>query len=378
MKLGRRRQWTPAIAGLGLILLAHTGHADDLGDCNGNDTQRIIDGCSAIIDRRTESAASIAIAYNNRGNAYSDKGEIDWAIEDYDRAIALDPKYPLTYYNRGNAFSKRGDIDLAIKDYDRAIALDPKLAQSYYNRGTAFSKRGDTDRAIEDYDRAIALDPKLTQGYNNRGYSYYLKREYDRAIDDYDRAIALDPRFVQAYANRGTAYGLQGDHGRAIEDFDRIIALNPEYSQAYYNRGYAYQSKGDTDKAINDYGRAIALDPKQAKYLNARCWVRAVAGTNLNLARADCDAALALTNNEPNTLDSRGLVGIKQGLFDKAWADYDTAHRAKPDNAGFLYGRGIAALRLGRTEEGKSDLVAALMLDRKIAETYSGYGVPAP
>jgi Flp pilus assembly protein TadD len=68
---------------------------------------------------------------------------------------------------------------------------------------------------------------------------------------------------------------------------------------------------------------------------------------------------------------------LKQEEFDKALADYDAAHQAKPEDASFLYGRGIAALRLGRKAEGNADIAAAMMLDRKISETFSSYGVLA-
>lgn len=43
--------------------------------------------------------------------------------------------------------------------------------------------------------------------------------------------------------------------------------------------------------------------------------------------------------------------------------------------ADYLYGRGIAALRLGRDAEGNADLAAAIKLDGKIAEEYARYGV---
>ncbi|MGH6855279.1 MAG: tetratricopeptide repeat protein [Aestuariivirga sp.] len=98
-------------------------------------------------------------------------------------------------------------------------------------------------------------------------------------------------------------------------------------------------------------------------------------GTGLALARAGCDRAIALSNSDQSYLDSRGLVGIKQGLFKEAWADYDAALQKKPGNASYLYGRGIAALRLGRTEEGNADLAEAAKLDPEIGETYAGYGV---
>ena len=47
-----------------------------------------------------------AIAYYNRGNAKDDKGDLDGAIADYNRAIELDPKLAIAYNNRGNAEKK--------------------------------------------------------------------------------------------------------------------------------------------------------------------------------------------------------------------------------------------------------------------------------
>ena len=62
-------------------------------------------------------------------DAYSSKGEHDRAIEDYSRAIELDPEYAPAYYNRGNAYSDKGEYDRAIEDLNRAIELDPRMPQ---------------------------------------------------------------------------------------------------------------------------------------------------------------------------------------------------------------------------------------------------------
>lgn len=57
------------------------------------------------------------------------------AVADYDRAIALNPKYAGAYKSRGNARVKQGDLDGAIADYDRAIELVPDYAEAYFKRG---------------------------------------------------------------------------------------------------------------------------------------------------------------------------------------------------------------------------------------------------
>src|SRR5215831_21366809 len=62
--------------------------------CNGADRTSPdiqIDGCSALIDSGEQTPQALVIAYNNRGNAYTTKGEYDRAVQDYDQSIKLDP-----------------------------------------------------------------------------------------------------------------------------------------------------------------------------------------------------------------------------------------------------------------------------------------------
>ena len=101
-----------------------------------------------------------ASTYNNRGNAYVDKGEVDNAIRDYNTAIKLKPNDAVAYYNRGNTYSDKGEVDNAISDYNTAIKLKPDFARNYNNRGLAYLKKGDFGNAIKDFDTTIQLKPE--------------------------------------------------------------------------------------------------------------------------------------------------------------------------------------------------------------------------
>ena len=64
------------------------------------------------------------MAYSNRGlDYYDNKGQYDKAIEDYNRAIALDPNYASAYFNRGLAYEMLGNKSMAISDYRKACDL---------------------------------------------------------------------------------------------------------------------------------------------------------------------------------------------------------------------------------------------------------------
>jgi tetratricopeptide (TPR) repeat protein len=242
------------------------------------------------------------------------------------------------YGNRASAHYERRDFVLVLGDLDRAIQLNPGDAQAHFGRGFVYSAQGDQARAIANYDEAIRLEPQNAVFHNGRGNANLALGDFARATADYEKAIRLDPRYARPRYNRGLTYTRQGDYVRAIADYDEAIRLNPQFVEAYNNR----------------------------------CMMRAMYLTGeLDLARADCDAAIRLAGDEPLFRLSRGFVGLRQGRFRDAWDDYDAAVRATPDDSGAVYGRGTAALRLGRTAEGQADIARATALDANIAQRFA-------
>ena len=85
--------------------------------CNGSDRMSLearIEGCTALIDAGRGTTTASAIAYNNRGNAYAEKGDYDRAIQDFDQSIKLTPTYAKPFNNRGVAYLRKGEYDVAI------------------------------------------------------------------------------------------------------------------------------------------------------------------------------------------------------------------------------------------------------------------------
>jgi tetratricopeptide (TPR) repeat protein len=120
-----------------------------------------ISGCSTLILSGTRSNSNLALAYTNRGFAYSAKDQHDYAIQDYDQAIKLDPSNAIAYYNRGIAYSAKDQLDRAIQDYDQAIKLDPSDTDVFYGRSLARAKKGDKKGADADLAAARRIDPNI-------------------------------------------------------------------------------------------------------------------------------------------------------------------------------------------------------------------------
>ena len=84
-----------------------------------------------------------------------------------------------------------GEHREAIEDDDRALALDRNDGEAYRNRGVARGKLSAYGEAIEDFERALTLNPNDSAAYVNRGLVHYHLNEYHEAIEDDDRTIAL-------------------------------------------------------------------------------------------------------------------------------------------------------------------------------------------
>jgi tetratricopeptide (TPR) repeat protein len=113
--------------------------------------------------------------------------------------------------------------------------------------------------------------------------------------------------------------------------------------------------------------------------LNARCRIRALEGAELPLAVKDCNAALGRTDKSnpfyAKIADSRGLVFLRMGEYDKSIADYNASLKIDAKNAWSLYGRGIAKLRKQETSAGEADIAQATAIWPRVGEEFKHRGI---
>jgi protein O-mannosyl-transferase len=198
-------------------------------------------------------------AYYNRGVYYIKEKRYDEAIDDFNKAIELNPEYAEAYNNRGNVFVNKKRNDEALNDFNMAIKLNAKNASAYYNRGIILAGKNRNGEAIKDFTKAIELKPDYARAYNNRGITYVSDKRNDKAIYDFTKAIELKPDFSEAYNNRGFIFFNEKRNVEAIRDFNKAIELNPGYISAYYNLANLLFEEKRYEGAISVYTKVIAM-----------------------------------------------------------------------------------------------------------------------
>jgi tetratricopeptide (TPR) repeat protein len=122
------------------------------------------------------------------------KGAIGFAS----RAIRLDKKNPEALFLCGEAHGLAGDSKHGIDDFNEAIAINPRFVSAYLSRAQLLELRSDLMGAMVDYDRAIELQPDYAMAYYLRGKFHQRSEAMDRAMADLTRAIELQPNYVEA------------------------------------------------------------------------------------------------------------------------------------------------------------------------------------
>jgi tetratricopeptide (TPR) repeat protein len=194
------------------------------------------------------------------GEAAGRTGNYDRAVMNFNEAIRLNPNDAMAYYDRGLAYSHKDDQDRSIADYSEAIRLNPVFSMAFNARGNVYAKKGDFDRAMADFDEAIRLNPMYHIAFSNRANVYERKGDLDRAMADVNEAIRINPLYSLAFNNRGYVYVKRGDYNRAMADYNEAIRLDPKYALAFCNRGML-KRKIDDSSGNADIAESRQLDP---------------------------------------------------------------------------------------------------------------------
>ncbi len=250
------------------------GHRGEWKPCEDGAPDERIAACTRIIQNARIDKKELGLAYSFRGIAHFRKNEFDAAIEDFSRAIELDPTQSYLFGVRGQAYLNRAAcpncdhyLDLALADFERVIALDPRSSHGYWGRGQVLMSRGifkkDQSAWSEFFatmERCLANAKDKAVCLSLRASARVVRGESALALPDYDRLIDLEPT-AQHYRERGYALMNAGEPDRALKDYDRSLELDPNDNVSYGQRADAHFRKENYDQAIADANRALAGDP---------------------------------------------------------------------------------------------------------------------
>ncbi|GET40205.1 DUF5672 family protein [Microseira wollei] len=187
--------------------------------------------------------------------------QYETAIEQINRAIALNSSAPIFHNNLGSVYQKKQKLNEAISSHQKAIQLQPDYAEAHYNLGVAYQGENNLAAAIECYQKVLQLQPNYAQAYYNLGKVYEEQKEPQQAVNCYQKAIQFQADHVEAYFCLANILMNQGYCTLAIDYFRQVLALESNHASAYNNLASTFKDQGKIAEAIAYFRQAIAADP---------------------------------------------------------------------------------------------------------------------
>jgi tetratricopeptide (TPR) repeat protein len=228
----------------------------------------------------------------NRRNAAA----LEQAVEYFERAVALDPRYARAYAGMADAYLLLPAFagvppaeawPKARRAAERALALDSSLAEAQTSLAYgATLYEWDWAAAERGFRRAIALDPNYATAHHWYGDFLDGRGRLAESLREKQRALALDPLSLIIGAEVGRTLGYLHRDAEAEQRLVQTVQLDPSFYLAHYELSAVYAHQGRWAEAVAEGHRSVELnqrDPTPAVYL-----VSAYAGAGMR------DSALAL------------------------------------------------------------------------------------
>jgi tetratricopeptide (TPR) repeat protein/tRNA A-37 threonylcarbamoyl transferase component Bud32 len=333
----------------------------------------------ALLDRQPDDDARYVVLVNRgvlrllqagaaRGSVPADRTELDRAVDDFGKAIALRPGHYHARMNLGLAHKARQDWDAACRELGEAIRLyrreawpagpDATLARLYRERAHVRREQKDLAGALEDFGQAIREQPggaPVAQDHLERASILILEQHPDEALRACDAALAAQPDYADADRVRAEVLFDLQRFDEATRSYDRYVEregrkqspARPLMAKALREAAMARSRLGRYAESVDDLTRALALDPADARTRALRGWAYLVSDAP-RLALRDFEELLRLDAANGDAYAGRGYARAKIGQYRPAVADAGEAVRLGPRTPRQLYNAArVFALAVG-------------------------------
>ena len=187
-------------------------------------------GCSQVTSQ----------ALNSEGVRLYQAGSYQQAADQFQRAIANNPKSATSYYNLAAALHKSGkltgngaDLQQAEQLYNQCLEYDPNHTECYRGLAVLLAETGRTDASFRLLEGWAARSPQLADPRIELARLLEENNNLEVASSRLVEALSIDPNNSRALTALGRLREVSGDRAQALANYQRSLALNrfqPEIS----------------------------------------------------------------------------------------------------------------------------------------------------
>jgi len=221
------------------------------------------------------------------GLAYLKQHQFTLAQQIYQRMVVQLGDRPQLRIIFGRAYRETGFLAEAVEEFKRAVVLDPHFPRAHYYLGLTYLLKDGAARlpdAEEEFKAELASNPDEFFANYYLGIVHLMNRKWDLALPLLQKATAIQPANADPYFHLGQAYQGLEKYKEAIDVLRKSIDLNPSISHndyqvatAHYRLGQALVKSGQNEEGSKELqiaadlkSKSLAQDKEKSElYLNA-------------------------------------------------------------------------------------------------------------
>ncbi len=243
-----------------------------------------------LVPKATANVEAYQVYLQGRALLYKRGKSVPLALEQFQKAVAIDPNYALAWAGIADVFTVFGYFGagrpsnirpLAIDAAHRAIALDPDSAESHTAlAGALLFYQRDLAGAEREFVRAIELSPHYIQCRTWYAVFYlaWTRGRFDEALAQARHAVALDPLSSYTLSVLALVLGTTRLDEEAIATGRRATEIDPDSMIAHFALGEALLWAGRPDEAVASHREACRVSAQSSFATTALAFALGAAG----------------------------------------------------------------------------------------------------
>jgi tetratricopeptide (TPR) repeat protein len=242
------------------------------------------------------------------------------------------------------------------------LDVNPKSAISLSILGSSYIAQQQFDQGFAALQGRLDKAPDWAEGYQIMGELAERAGRFPFAVTAFNKSLSLKPGLVSARLGLGDVYMVTNQLDQAQQQYEQVTAPSASRSYAQLRIGQIYERRRDFTKARQAYENAVSANPDNVMAKNNLAWDYAEHGGNVDVALKLAEEAKEKAPNDAGITDTLGWIYVKTGSYEAAVANLKESAAKDPKNGSYLYHLATAYYKLGRSDDARKELEAALKL----------------
>lgn len=148
-------------------------------------------------------------------------GDLELAIRELERAIAINPRFTRAYIELGDIYMEMAEYDLAEREFAAAVRNEPRNYLAQYRHASVLHKLGALDESKRAYLRALSIRPSAFDANLGLSQVQLESGTPEQALSYAQRAVRADPQSGRARMHLGNVHAALDQHEQAIIEYQQ-------------------------------------------------------------------------------------------------------------------------------------------------------------